>query len=194
MRVLGLVAVTACSFSATLSEPVDAQRDDAAAGEAGLDANVDSSNPATCSTANLTCAMPPELIACGAGGSSGTGCWVGCRESTVHAVAKARCALWGGELARMETAANQTCVNAAFAGSARWLGLEQGVSTQVAGNWSWSGDGVALAYTNWAGGQPNDNNGSESGEEQCAYLSNPNGGWHDAPCTMNTGAFICYRP
>lgn len=177
--------LAACTFRTNVT-PADG--DIVTGDERMIDAPPPDIDPTVCSTAGLLCATPVVMIACSGG------CWVGCRESTTHAVAKQRCAGWSGKLGRVESAAEEMCVNTSFTGTARWTGLEQmaGSLTRTE-NWSWAGDGAMLPYTNWAGGQPNDADGTENDEEQCAYMSNPSGLWHDTPCAEPTGAFMCRR-
>src|SRR6188768_3642559 len=124
-----LVLLGACEFGVAVPSKVE-----------DVDAAIDASD--VCSTAGLQCAQPGVTIACG------DACWVGCRETTVYAVAKQRCTDWGGELARLDSDAEQQCVNTTFAGSARWLGLEQATTTVLLDGWAWGGT-VAATYVNW---------------------------------------------
>jgi hypothetical protein len=186
-----LALIGACEFvpgvlpDASVNPSADAPLD------AGLDTPPDPDGN-TCSNAGLTCTTGMLWTF-----SCGGGCWVGCKESTTHADAKARCIAWGGELARITDQATQDCVNGMFQTStARWLGLEQAAAqTSPSAGWSWGGDGLALPFTTgWSGGQPNDGDGDESDHlEQCVYMSNPSGAWHDTPCTSPSGAFACTR-
>jgi hypothetical protein len=180
LLILAITGVAACGFSAPLGAEPDAT---AAAQDATVDGTAN-----VCSTAHLQCSQPGVTLACGGD------CWVGCKETTSFAIAKQRCIDWGGTIATIYSSSINQCVNANFqTGTARWIGLEQvaGAAMPTAG-WSWS-DGTLLAYTNWSGGQPSDGDGTEDGTEQCAYMSNPGGGWQDTACTDAIGAFICRR-
>ena len=114
------------------------------------------------------------------------GCWVTCTSDlpfTDQTTPSKACKDWGGHLAPIRSAADEACVsNVLFPSQASWIGFEQASSTTLLGNWSWNSDGIAPAYTHWASGQPNDVDGTESNEEQCAMMSTI-GTWQDVPCT-----------
>ena len=53
-----------------------------------------------------------------------------------------------------------------------WFGLTQPVGEPTpADGWSWNGDGLALSFTNWQPGQPDDGTGTENDAEQGAYIA-----------------------
>jgi C-type mannose receptor len=63
-----------------------------------------------------------------------------------------------------------------------WLGLND---IREEGTYTWC-DGSSSSYTAWAPGEPNDN----SGQEDCATLTKPDGLWNDLRCS-ELHAFIC---
>ena len=84
-------------------------------------------------------------------------------------------------LATIASAAEQTAAMTATGNMLAWIGLTQATSQATpAAGWTWRG-GAALAYTAWAGGQPDDANGAENDEQNCGALGA--GGWGDEPCT-----------
>ena len=60
--------------------------------------------------------------------------------------------------------------------------------------WIQVDDNMPVQVFTWSGGQPNDTDGSENNEEQCAYASNPSGLWQDTPCTGTYTRWICRHP
>ena len=81
-----------------------------------------------------------------------------------------------------------------FPQQASWIGLLQSpIANTVDGGWSINGDDMALTFTNWDAGQPNDANGSENGAEQCAFMTT-DGKWQDSDCTSTSLVrFSCRR-
>jgi len=58
--------------------------------------------------------------------------------------------------------------------------------------WSWNSDGLVPLYVRWAGGQPNDGDGTENATEQCVYSSTSTF-WQDEVCTALFSRFTCRR-
>lgn len=105
------------------------------------------------------------------------------------------CADWGGEVAPIRNAADQACVQQMlFPQQASWIGLLQSpFATAVGDGWSVNGDNVALTYTNWDTGQPNDANNVENGAEQCGFMT-AEGKWQDTDCSSTALLrFSCRR-
>lgn len=136
--------------------------------------------------------QPLRLLPCGAP----TDCWVGCRDGDVVSAneAAAFCTAWGGRLGRINSADEEVCVRTVLNG-AIILGLTQAPMQAAADQgWSWNGDGVTPTYLPWSNGQPDDNDGIEDGEAQCAF-SNSNSVWDDMACDAPASArFTCRYP
>ena len=193
------LAIAGCGFShGALSRDASGD-DDGPMIDAAIDASVDAAPDAapdlgSCNTTALTClGGTPVAVTCNGG------CWVKCQQGVPvanQATASAQCAAWGGKLAPIRVQADNDCVaTTLFLGQASWIGFEQNATatTKTAG-WTWNNDGIAEAYTNWSGGQPNDNDGTENGEEQCAYMPTV-GTWQDIPCgDGGLFRFSCRRP
>jgi hypothetical protein len=152
--------------------------------------------PHVCSTAGMVCpGQPPTLLSCG----TPTDCWVGCTNGSqvTFSDAIARCDAWrsGARLTPVYTLGELACVRSQLNEGAHMLGLVQAVAGDVHLGWSWNGDGIALLWTHWDGGQPDDAGGGESGTEQCAFSEGgTNGAWHDTPCDAVLSRFSCRYP
>lgn len=184
--VIAAVVVGGCSFQLSVGMSIDDAPVDAA-----IDAPIDAFT-STCSTAGLVCpsGTAPRLIPCTPVG----GCWVGCSDGAAidHAAGISACAAWGGKLGWIDSGAEGTCLRTILDG-AIMLGLEQSALAATPGmGWTWNGDIVPPLYLNWAPGQPNDNDGTENGVEQCAY-SSTSVTWQDEPCTVTHTRFTCRR-
>jgi hypothetical protein len=142
-----------------------------------------------CTTVGLTCGGTLSTFTCGGD------CWAGCASGVDHATAHARCIAWGGVLAEVDNMTEQDCLDTTFVpAGAMHLGIVQpGGQTSPTAGWVWESTGATPVYTHWSGGQPSDNDGVESGEEQCAYLSNGSGTWHDTPCSFAASGFACRK-
>lgn len=150
--------------------------------------------PLPCSAAGLMCpgGMTAAITCNGA-------CWAKCTEPGTTPIpdqqtAETWCGQWGGKLAPILSAADQTCVDTMlFPMQASWIGIVQGLNEATpAAGWSWNGDGVTPSYQHWSNGQPDDANDQENGAEQCAYM--PTFAlWFDVPCDMQLFRFSCRR-
>jgi hypothetical protein len=191
VRALWVVIVVGCRFSDGVV-PGDGARHDGVPLDAPAEAMPDAF-VFQCSTATLDCPNPflTQLIQ-----SCNGACWVSCQSNDAiadEATAAMKCANWGGELAPLRDVNDQACVHQGlFDQQASWIGFVQDpLATMKAAGWSWNSDGQTPGFTQWAGGQPNDADGTESGQEQCAVMST-GGDWQDVPCTGQTYArFSC---
>jgi hypothetical protein len=126
------------------------------------------------------------------------------------AAAELACIRMGGHLASLHSDAANDAVMAA-GGAGAWIGFHdmlQEVGCTGNGNsaddydagFVWT-DGSTTDYTNWAGGEPNDWNGSTAGGANCDQATNGAGGedcthmrgdglWNDAGCDGARG-YIC---
>ncbi|MCX5748263.1 MAG: C-type lectin domain-containing protein [Proteobacteria bacterium] len=152
-----------------------------------IDASIDAP---TCTATGLSCNQPggQALVS-----TCNGGCWVACREKLSRPSAAARCAAWGGVLAPVEDVVLDTACVATISSDTLWFGAIQAPDqlTLMAG-WSWNAT-TPIASTNWTFGEPNDLDGIEDNEENCATLnSGGSGTWADRPCS-NTHAFVCRR-
>jgi len=199
-----LLILAGCSFDTSglpvvgdafdIDAPVGGQIDATVGGQ--IDATTGGQIDASfvCSITSMMCPgnQTLRLLSCG----DSSDCWVGCRDGNVVSPneAAAFCTSWGGRLANIDSAAEETCVRTTING-AIILGLSQAASqTDTDIGWSWNGDGLTPAYLNWDNGQPNDSNGVETNEEQCAF-SNSGGNWHDTVCNAPASArFTCRYP
>jgi len=191
-----LVVVCACGFEhGAISH--DSQIDTGSGSGSNIDAAVDAPadakiTNATCDTSGLTCAGTTVALMCNGA------CWVKCTQTVAvpsQLAASGACNGWGGELAPIRDANDQACVSQMlFPSQASWTGFEQSItSTTLSGGWSWNSDGVVPTFVNWDPGQPNDFNGVENGQEQCAYMTT-SGGWQDTDCfSAASYRFSCRR-
>jgi hypothetical protein len=131
---------------------------------------------------------------CSTFGCAGT-CHLYCIGAVAFADAKPACEAWGGYLAEIDTIEENDCTSAMLTGDT-WLGLTQapGQATPDAG-WSWLHAGQPLAtFTNWTPGQPDDADGIENDEQDCAVMQGPAGTspgtWNDRAC-MYAYAYVC---
>lgn len=196
-----MVLLVGCSFRVAGSSDAPPLIDDASATidapldgppgiDAMIDAPIDGPPTAVCSGAGLICpgGTLPRAITCS------TGCWYGCRDGTsvTQVQASTLCTTWGGKLARIDSAAEETCMRTVIDG-AIWIGLQQALNqTNDAAGWSWNGDAIMPPYLRWASGQPNDGDGTESNVEQCAYSSTSTT-WQDELCTATLTRFTCRK-
>lgn len=166
--------------------PLDAAPDPDAAVDAAVDTAVPDAMPLPCTTAGLTC-QGGTLTAFTCGGH----CWVRCTANAPRDTARAACAAWQGALGQIDDATEQSCV-AARVIAPTWLGLIQGPAAATpATGWTWNG-ATDPAYTHWLPGKPDDADGIETGNEQCAAIRT-DGTWDDDNCT-SPADFLCERP
>jgi len=195
-RALLLVcALTGCDRLFGFDEPVPippdqidaAGSDDAPADAPPVDAPPDTA--ALCSTKNITCSTP-VVTSCG-----GT-CWVSCPDAVTESVASSRCTAWGGKLARLTSNARDACIRSTVAPTGDlWIGLEQEPGeAQLLDGWSWNSDHVNPPFFNFdnqgSGNQPDDADGVENGQENCAAIAAGRSKWNDTACG-GSRAFAC---
>ncbi len=110
-----------------------------------------------------------------------------CPAGAQWQAARTQCAVFGGDLLRIDDAAE----NAAVAGlpepqspiGGGWfIGL---TDAGARGAFVWV-DGGGLSFASWLAGEPND----AGGNEDCAEMEQAGGGWNDIPCDLER-AFIC---
>jgi hypothetical protein len=160
--------------------PIDAAEIDAAPIDAPPDAP-----PLACTAAGLTCAGTATTFLCGGH------CWVHCATGATWPAASQACTAWMGALGEIDDDTEQSCV-AAHVNTATWVGLVQGdATTAPAQGWSWNTPARPVVYTHWESGKPDDRDGSENHEEQCAKIQT-DGTWDDVACSAMTG-FLCER-
>jgi hypothetical protein len=115
-------------------------------------------------------------------GEGGNGNWYEAVSSpnTTWTTAKAAAEAMGGHLATITSEAENAFIfnNLSIGSSPYWLGgFQPPSSTEPGGNWQWV-TGEAWGYTNWAGGEPNDQNR----EDALAFaFFMGDGTWNDAP-------------
>ncbi|HUS29902.1 MAG TPA: C-type lectin domain-containing protein [Kofleriaceae bacterium] len=159
-------------------DATDGVASDAVQGDASGDAVL-----AAC--AGIQCTGAPKQMMCDGR------CITLCPDSVSQDTADTRCIAWGGQLATVHDATDDACVSQ-LTNPPAWIGyMQQAGATTVAGNWSWL-DGVASPYVNWGTGEPQDGQGTEDGEEQCAVMF-ADGLWYDTSCSAATFPFVCTR-
>jgi len=181
------IMLAGCSFRHGSAPASDATHDGPP--DVAIDARIDAPpDAATC---------PSTLLACPGGTATmlvcNNACWASCTAQGAEPTAAAACTAWGGRLAPLQTQADQDCVQlTVLPGHASWIGFEQAAgATTLTSGWSWNSDGITPSFTNWGGGQPNDLDGIEDGQEQCAYMSTPSGTWQDQGCGLLFFNFSC---
>ena len=103
-------------------------------------------------------------------------------------VAEEACQDFGGHLASVLSPAEHNRIASELISSDNtWLGLNDQLTE---GNFVWS-DGSELDYTNWAGGEPNDDDGTEHCVEFDRTTTNFR--WNDNDCDL-TRPFVCKAP
>jgi hypothetical protein len=137
-----------------------------------------------CTTDGLSCGGTAATFTCGGH------CWVLCTGHAAYTAAQSACTGWMGALGEIDDATEQSCV-ASHVNNNAWLGLQQTAgATSPGAGWTWNGT-TALAYTHWQSGVPNDQDGNENGDEQCAKIQT-DGTWDDVACSSSI-EFFCER-
>jgi hypothetical protein len=183
---LALVVCASCKFAPHLGVDDANAQTDTAASDSGpmIDAAADGSVDAAfvCSDTGLACpnAVSTAAITCN------NACWVKCQSSTAFTdvdVLEQNCAAWGGKLAPLRDANDQSCVDAKlFKAQASYIGFRQAANQALpALGWSWNSDNKTPTFIHWSIGQPDDGAGVENGDEQCAFMTT-NGDWQDVKC------------
>ena len=163
--VLAPVLVAACGRKAF--DGVDA----AASADAAPDASADArACVASADCAGATVRMCGDL------------CVMHCPLQEAYAAAADRCLQWGGQLAKIESATINNCVAAAIPSpgeSVARIGLSQfNDATELLSAWRWQDETPMGNYTQWGPSQPDDVDGTESGQENTTLIG-LDGSWDD---------------
>jgi uncharacterized protein YjdB len=118
-------------------------------------------------------------------------CFIKCYSRSIAvetwAQAKTRAARFGGLLASINSAGEQTHLNGQRGGAQVWLGLTDAV---LEGRFVFEDDALASPnapwFSAWSFGQPD----PSPNPENCALMEAPNGLWHDFPCTFQAKSFM----
>jgi hypothetical protein len=161
---------------------------DAAMPDADIDAAIDArpdAAPLVCEVNGLACNGTPTTFQCG------SHCWVHCPSGATWSTASTACTGWMGALGQIDNMLEQTCVTMYVSGS-NWIGLRQlDTATMRDRDWYWNNPNVAVDFTHWDSGKPDDGDGRENHAEQCGKLDGTT--WDDASCSQING-FLCERP
>jgi hypothetical protein len=153
--------------------------------DAMIDARPDAA-PLPCTTVGLACGGTATTFECGGH------CWVRCTSNVTWNTASQACTGWQGALGQIDDATEQGCV-AMRNGTGTWVGLRQSdAATAVTSDWWWNTSATPVVYMNWQRGAPNDEDGNENFEEQCAEIQSDDT-WDDVSCG-STMPFLCERP
>lgn len=150
------------------AEPADASTPDAAAASA---ASRDAG-------ASERCAGPGELL-----DPAGSRCYLRGEQPQPWAAARGACVLWGGDLARIESADEHLLLRGYLLADT-WLGASD---LSAEGEFTWVDDSP-LIFSSWAGYQPDD----FGGVEDCVEQLQRDGNWNDQRCT-EPRAYFCER-
>ena len=118
------------------------------------------------STANLACDDCTSIVLDGTAFAT-------CTDALRWEDARARCQLWGGDLASFDDLEQQQVVVASGAGD-RWIGLTDAEDEDT---WTWVA-GEALTYEDWRANEPDDGGPGED----CGQIRGVDEGWGDAVC------------
>jgi hypothetical protein len=96
-------------------------------------------------------------------------CVAHCQATLTQADASALCTNWGGTLQVLRDPADLAC-SQTLAATPVWIGYTQQASAAApAAGWQWV-DAQAWPAPAWSATEPNDLDGAENGQEQCARL------------------------
>lgn len=189
MRLYVFVVVAACRFEPGVVPDADGTMPIDMMGS-GSDAKPPIDGGSSCTTTGLTCTGGTvKAMVCN------NACWASCEDNqaVTQPAASTACTAWGGKLAPLHDATDAACVEMLLPGEQSWIGLQQSATAPNPNSaWTWNSDLVAITYTNWEMNQPDDANGSENGQEQCA-MRNTIGEWHDVPCDNTLLRFSCRK-
>ncbi len=110
-----------------------------------------------------------------------------CGTAATWSAARATCLGYGYDLTGVNDAAEDAHINAqAYLryGGKWWAGYNDRTTE---GTWAWA-NGDAVAYTNWAAGEPNDSGGNEDCMQFGRYY--PAYTWNDEPCSSSF-RYVC---
>merc|ERR1712107_581670 len=141
--------------------------------------------PLTCSSANPSGCT--AATSCGTGGTQvGSKCFTFNSTPQTWLAALTTCLTAGGNLAKIESAAEQTAAYALTGGVNTWIGLND-IGTE--GMFTWADDSALGSYTNWNAGEP-DSTAAAPAVQHCVNLRAADGFWNDVLCG-SARAFIC---
>ena len=114
-----------------------------------------------------------------------------CPSLASRPAAAATCEDWGGCLALIESLPANNCA-AKEVSLPAWIGsLQDNNSLATTSSWHWCNDAF-IVFNRWGQGAPDDNDQFESGQDQCAVITQA-GDWYDEPCS-GVRPFTCSRP
>lgn len=131
----------------------------------------------TCVNTCFSGASPTSVVIDGSTGQ----CYATFATAASWTDAEATCVSYGGHLASVESAAENTFLRTLLTNQVFYIG---GTDSAVEGTYAWT-DGAAFTYSNWSSGEPNDSGGAED----CAEMLT-NGTWNDGQCTT-TRQYVC---
>lgn len=122
-------------------------------------------------------------------------CFVFVATPRTYAQAAAACVAMNAHLAYLKSAALDTFAEQFVGTTNTWIGLSDRAAE---GAFVWD-DGAALAFSNWALGEPNSGGIDATYEEDCAIIAGarPTKQWDDRPCdasevaTSGSFAYLC---
>jgi hypothetical protein len=136
--------------------------------------------------------LPPDGGEPGCGGSGefestdGESCYLISSDLTNWLDGRDACLDWGGDLVKIETAAEGEFLAARVAGDV-WIGAND---RDQEGDFEWAdGDNVNAMVLDWSEGQPD----NFQDEEHCVEIRIIDRLWNDRPCTGDPQAYICER-
>jgi hypothetical protein len=147
----------------------------------GVAGGASGSAPAPVGSADAgSCDGPDEFA-----GADARGCYQLTVETAAWLDARAACVSWGGDLVRIESAAEDDFLTARLTVNV-WIGVND---REVEGTMVWA-DGSPLGYANWGDAQPDDFNAQEDCGEKRVLEG---GDWNDSPCDGTPREFLCER-
>jgi hypothetical protein len=122
-------------------------------------------------------------------------CFVFVATPRTYVQAAAACTAMTAHLAYLKTAALDTFAEQLVGTTNTWIGLSDRATE---GTFVWD-DGSALAFSNWAAGEPNSGGLDATYQEDCAIIAGarPTKQWDDRPCdasevaTSGSFAYLC---
>jgi len=142
-------------------------------------------SPLSCSAANPN--QCTAATSCGSGGTLvGSKCLTFNSTPQTWLAAMTTCLAAGGNLAKIESAAEQTAAFALTGGVNTWIGLND---IGQEGTFTWSDDSALGSYTNWNGGEP-DSTAAAPAIQHCVNMRAADGFWNDVLCGSSR-AFLC---
>lgn len=123
------------------------------------------------------------LATCSGAGSDNTPTFSFQQQSTTWGDAHSGCLAMGGELASIHSDEENVIAQSLIGGMEAWIGM---TDQAVEGQFVWT-DSSSAAYTNWAGGEPND----WGGGEDASVLRGSTGFWNDLASDSTADGYLC---